>query len=295
MSKEPIFTGTGVAMVTPFESDGKIDFKRLEKHTDQLIKHGIDYLVALGTTAETPVLSKEEKLSIIDAVKSANAGRVPVVVGAGGNSTQEVISWIRTIGSDGIDGLLSVVPYYNKPSQTGIKQHFSAIASASDLPVLLYNVPGRTGTNMTADTTLELANEESDKIVGVKEASGDFTQIMNIISEKPTAFHVISGDDAIAYPMITLGGSGVISVIGNALPGYFSDMVNKALEGKYAEARKIHYKTLPFVDKIFKEGNPTGIKALMEILGFGAANLRLPLIPASKALTADLKDLAESL
>jgi 4-hydroxy-tetrahydrodipicolinate synthase len=289
------FTGTGVAMITPFNNDGSLDAQQLEAHTDRLIDQGVEYLVVLGTTAETPTLSKEEKIEIISVVKRANSGRVPMVVGAGGNNTADVIEWIRTIGSDGIDAYLSVSPYYNKPSQQGIKEHFSAIAASSDLPLVLYNVPGRTGSNMTAETTLALAHEFGDKVAAVKEASGDFAQIMKIIRDKPEGFKVISGDDAITLPLIGAGASGVISVIGNALPGIFSGMVRDALAGDFEAARVKQYKLLPFYELIFREGNPCGVKALMEILGFGAANLRLPLITATEALVGDLETAVKSL
>ncbi|MCF8226172.1 MAG: 4-hydroxy-tetrahydrodipicolinate synthase [Bacteroidales bacterium] len=295
MSEYTNFSGTGVAMVTPFLSDGSVDYERLETHTDQLIEHGTGYLVVLGTTAETPVLTEKEKLQIIDVVKKANSGRVSVVVGAGSNNTSDVVRWIGKTGSSGIDAYLSVVPYYNKPGQTGIKQHFNTIAATSDRPIILYNVPGRTGSNMTAETTLEIAHESGSKIAAVKEASGDLSQIMRIISEKPDGFKVLSGDDAITLAMIGLGGDGVISVIGNAFPGKFSSMVRHALGGDFKEARKIHYTLLPFMEKIFQEGNPTGIKTLMEILGFGESNLRLPLIPASRSLYAELEKMVKEI
>ncbi len=284
MSEKRKYEGSGVAMVTPFGNDGAIDFAVLERHTDELIKHGIDYLVVLGTTAETPTLSKEEKIEIIDVVKKSAGGRVPIVIGAGGNSTSDVIDWIREIGSNGIDAYLSVAPYYSKPSQTGMIQHFSAIASSSDLPLILYNVPGRTSSNLEAATVLQLAHELGNKVAAVKEASGNMQQIMEIQKDKPEDFLVISGDDAIALPMISLGCSGVISVIGNALPELLSQMINDALAGNYEDAREKHYNMLPMISAIFKEGNPTGVKALMEIRGFGKNNLRLPLITATSAL-----------
>nr|MDA3823982.1 4-hydroxy-tetrahydrodipicolinate synthase [Bacteroidales bacterium] len=256
---------------------------------------GIDYLVVLGTTGEPPTLSKDEKIKIVEISKSVNAGRVPMIVGAGGNNTAEVIQWVKTIGSNDIDAYLSVVPYYNKPSQAGMIQHFSAIASSSDLPLMLYNVPGRTGSNMNAETVLELAHDLGEKILAVKEASGDFSQIMKIIKDKPADFKVISGDDAITLPMLGIGSDGVVSVIGNALPQLFSDMVRDALSGNFEAAKEKHYKALPFIDLIFKEGNPTGVKTLMELLGYGTSNLRLPMIPATEALTAELNELIKTL
>ncbi len=291
MSVKKKFEGTGVAMVTPFKNDGEIDYSILEQHTDELIKHGIDYLVVLGTTAETPTLSRNEKKEIINIVKKAVSGRVPIVVGAGGNNTSDVIAWINEIGSSGIDAYLSVAPYYNKPSQMGMIQHFSAIATTSDLPVLLYNVPGRTSSNIEAATVLQLASDLGEKLVGIKEASGNFQQIMDIQKDKPEDFLMISGDDAITLPMISLGCNGVASVIGNALPSLFSAMVNDALTGNFTSAREKHFKLLPMISAIFKEGNPTGVKALMEIRGFGQNNLRLPLIPATSALYDEIRQL----
>lgn len=277
-----------MAMITPFNSDGTLNTGRLEEHTERLIGQGVEYLVVLGTTAETPTLSKKEKLKIIEVVRSVNNGRVPVVVGAGGNNTEEVVNWIREIGTDGIDAYLSVVPYYNKPSQQGMKAHFSAIAASSELPLMLYNVPGRTGCNITARTTLELAHEQGEKIIAIKEASGDLAQVMQILKDRPEGFQVLSGDDAIALPIIALGGEGVVSVIGNAIPDLFSTMVREALAGEMKAAREKHYKVLPFIDMVFREGNPCGVKALMQVLGYGPANLRLPLIPATDALVQDL-------
>ncbi len=295
MTNSAAFTGTGVAMVTPFSSDGSVDTHQLEVHTERLIEQGIEYLVVLGTTAEVPTLKKEEKLRIIEVVKKVNSARVPVVVGAGGNNTADVIEWIRTVGSDGIDAYLSVSPYYNKPSQQGLMEHFSAIAASSDLPLILYNVPGRTGSNIAAETTLELAHDFGDKVAAVKEASGDLAQIMKIISDKPAGFQVVSGDDAIALPLISAGASGVISVIGNALPKIFSDMVREALSGDFAAAREKQYKLLSLYELIFREGNPCGVKALMEILGYGEANLRLPLITATEALVNDLREAVKTI
>jgi 4-hydroxy-tetrahydrodipicolinate synthase len=288
MANRADFSGTGVAMITPFKNDGSLDIKQLEVHTDRLIEKGVEYLVALGTTAETPTLSKAEKLKIIEVTRKVNNGRVPMVVGAGGNDTAEVISWIREIGSEGIDAYLSVAPYYNKPSQQGMKAHFSAIAANAELPLVLYNVPGRTGSNIAAETTLELAHELGSRIAAVKEASGDLSQIMRIIKDKPEGFQVLSGDDALTLALVSLGGSGVISVIGNALPDLFSTMVREALAGDLEAARDKHYRILPFIDLVFREGNPCGVKALMELLGYGAANLRLPLIPATNVLVQDL-------
>jgi 4-hydroxy-tetrahydrodipicolinate synthase len=295
MANRADFSGTGVAMITPFKNDGSLHIAQLEAHTDRLIEKGVEYLVVLGTTAETPTLSKEEKLKIIEVTRKVNSGRVPMVVGAGGNDTAEVISWIREIGTLGIDAYLSVAPYYNKPSQQGMKAHFSAIASSAELPLILYNVPGRTGSNISAETTLELAHDLGSKIAAVKEASGDLSQIMRITKDKPEGFQVLSGDDALTLAMVALGGSGVISVVGNALPDLFSSMVRDALAGNLDAAREKHYRVLPLVELIFREGNPCGVKALMEVLGYGADNLRLPLIPATETLVRDLRAAAQQL
>lgn len=295
MANRANFKGTGVAMITPFNNDGSLNTGQLEEHTERLIGEGVEYLVVLGTTAETPTLSKNEKLKIIEVTREVNNGRVPMVVGAGGNNTEEVVNWIREIGTNGIDAYLSVAPYYNKPSQQGMKAHFSAIAASSELPLMLYNVPGRTGSNITANTTLELAHELGDKIIAIKEASGDLAQVMHILKDKPEGFQVVSGDDAIAFPIIALGGAGVVSVIGNALPALFSTMVREALAGDLEAAREKHYKVLPFIDMVFREGNPCGVKALMQVLGYGPANLRLPLIPATDALVRDITSAVERL
>lgn len=285
------FQGTGVALITPFNSSGDVDFDRLALHADRLINNGVNYLVALGTTAETPTLTKQEKDDIIQCVIDANGKRVPVVAGAGGNNTAEVVETVRLLNAKKIDGLLSVAPYYNKPNQNGLYQHFSAIAAVAELPLILYNVPGRTGSNISADTVLRLASDYDGLIVAIKEASGDFNQIMNIIAEAPGDFMIISGDDAIALPMISCGGKGVISVIGNAYPAQFSGMIAAALEGAYDKARELHFKLLPMMQAIFKEGNPTGVKAAIEIQGLIDNVLRLPLIPASQKLYEEIKSL----
>lgn len=291
MSTTRKFEGTGVAMVTPFKNDGAIDFPALEKHTDELIKHGVDQLIVLGTTAEPPTLTKKERKEVISCVQNSAAGRVHIVVGAGGNSTAEVIEWIKEIGSNGIDAYLSVAPYYTKPSQMGMIQHFSAIASISDLPLVLYNVPARTSSNIAADTVLQLAHDLGDKISAVKEASGDLQQIMDIQKSKPENFIIVSGDDSLTLPMMAIGCRGVISVIGNALPAMMSSMVQDALAGKFDAAQAMHYKLLPLMTAIFKEGNPTGVKALMEVRGYGQSNLRLPLITATSSLYDEIKNL----
>jgi 4-hydroxy-tetrahydrodipicolinate synthase len=277
-------SGTGVAIVTPFRKDGSVDFKSLEKLVNFLISNGVDYLVVLGTTGETPVLTKDEKQAIVNQVIEVNHKRVPLVQGLGGNNTHEIVSALQNSSFEGIDAILSVTPYYNKPSQEGLYQHYKAVTLASHLPVILYNVPGRTGINLSTETTLKLASEFGKQIIGVKEASANMSQIMNILKDKPASFQVISGDDALTLPLISLGSSGVISVVANAFPKEFSNMVRLMLDGKTSEARKIHFKMLPVIDLVFAEGNPTGVKAFLDVMGITPNYLRLPLVPASKEL-----------
>lgn len=271
-------TGMGVALITPFKQDDSIDFDALGRLIEYQIKNGADYLVVLGTTAETPTLSDAEKQEIMHFVVRKAAGRLPLVAGIGGNNTRTVVEHIRTDNLDGFDAILSACPYYNKPSQEGLYAHFKAIAQAAEKPLILYNVPGRTGVNMTADTTLRLANDFRN-IVAIKEASGNFPQIDDIIKNKPPHFAVISGDDGITFPLITLGAVGVISVIGNAFPNAFSRMVRLALEGDYAGARNIHHHFTELIKLLFVEGNPAGIKSMLSAMGFCENKLRLPLVP----------------
>ena len=270
--------GMGVALITPFKTDGTVDFTALQQLVEFQIKNGADYLVILGTTAETPTLTEQEKKEITQCVISVAAGRLPLVIGCGGNNTQAIVQNLRTNDFAGIDAILSVTPYYNKPSQEGLYQHFAAIAKASPLPIILYNVPGRTGVNMLASTTLRLANE-FDNIVAIKEASGDFSQIDDIIKDKPKHFSVISGDDGITFPLITLGAVGVISVVGNAFPKEFSRMIRLALNGDYENARTIHHRFNELIKLLFVEGNPAGIKSMLASMGFIENILRLPLVP----------------
>ncbi len=270
--------GMGVALITPFKTDDSVDFDALAQLVEFQIKNGADYLVILGTTAETPTLTEDEKKEIIRFVVNLAAGRVPLVLGCGGNNTKTVTSTLRNSDFTGIDAILSVTPYYNKPSQEGLYQHFCEIAKASPVPVVLYNVPGRTGVNMSAETTLRLANE-FENIVAIKEASGDFSQIDNIIKDKPKHFSVISGDDGITFPLITLGAVGVISVIGNAFPKEFSRMVRLALNGDYESARTIHHRFNELIKLLFVEGNPAGVKSMLSAMGFIENKLRLPLVP----------------
>jgi 4-hydroxy-tetrahydrodipicolinate synthase len=275
------FKGTGVALVTPFHKQGTIDFGSLEKLIEHTLEGGVGYLVVLGTTGEAATLSKDEKFALIGFVKDVVSQRVPLVLGVGGYNTQEVVSTLSHGDFDGFDAILSVTPYYNKPTQRGLYLHYKHIASASPLPVILYNVPGRTGVNMTAETTLELARE-FDNIIAVKEASGNFGQIMDIINNKPEGFLVISGDDGITLPLIAAGADGVISVVANAYPSTFAAMVKAALDGKMAEARRLHYLLLPFINALFADGSPGGIKAALDVMKIVPNNLRLPVVKVNK-------------
>ena len=270
--------GMGVALITPFKDDESIDFDALSKLIEYQIQNGIDYLVVLGTTAETPTLTEQEKNEVLSFVIERVKERVPIVLGLGGNNTRGIVERLKTESFQGVDAILSVVPYYNKPSQEGIYQHYKAIASATKLPVILYNVPGRTGVNMTAETTLRLARE-FDNIVAIKEASGNITQMDDIIKNKPKDFMVISGDDGITFPLITLGAVGVISVIGNAFPREFSRMVRLALEGDYANALLIHHKFTELFELLFVDGNPAGVNSILSSMGYIRNRLRLPLVP----------------
>ncbi len=288
------FRGLGVALVTPFGPDGAVDYEALLRLVEYQIRNGADFLCIMGTTAETPCLSAEEKQRIRSLIVERVAGRVPLLMGCGGNNTAAVVGELRTADWTGIDGILSVCPYYNKPSQEGLYQHFRAVAQASPLPVVLYNVPGRTGVNMSADTTLRLARE-FENIVAIKEASGNVTQMDDIIKNKPAHFDVISGDDGITFPLITLGAVGVISVIGNALPAEFSRMVRLALKGDYDSARTIHHKFAELFKLLFVDGNPAGVKAMLHAMGMIENQLRLPLVPTRlttmEKITAILKEL----
>ncbi len=281
---QKIFKGTGVALATPFRSDGSVDFTSLKKLVQHVSDNGANYLVVLGTTGETPVLSGDEKNAIVDHVKEINSSKLPVVLGLGGNSTSLVLKTIMDTDFTGIDAILSVAPYYNKPNQEGLYQHFKSIAGASPVPVILYNVPGRTGSNISAETVLRLASEFKNQVIAVKEASGNLQQVSTILKNKPEKFLVISGDDSLTLPMIALGASGVISVIANAFTKEFSSLVNLCLESKFQEARKIQYQLLPVYDMLFEEGSPAGLKAFLEVMCIVENNLRLPLVPVSKGL-----------
>lgn len=285
MKRNNPFRGLGVALVTPFKADGSIDYEALGSIVESLIAGGIDFLCVLGTTAETPCLTASEKQQVIDFVADTVAKRIPLLLGAGTNTTAGVIDYIKTADLSRVDGLLIVTPYYNKPSQEGLYQHFVAVAGSTQLPIVLYNVPGRTGVNLQAATTLRIANA-CDNVVAVKEASGNIIQIEDIIAGAPEGFEVLSGDDAITYELLGAGAVGVISVIGNALPSQFGDMVHAALKGDNATALPIHRSLGPLYKLLSVDGNPAGIKALLAAQGKAQKLLRLPLVPAT-AQTCD--------
>lgn len=276
-----LLKGTGVAIITPFHDSGNIDFGSFEKIIEHIIGGGVNYIVALGTTGESVTLSRDEKVAVLEFVVEIANKRVPVVAGLGGNSTQEVINSIKAASFDGIEAILSVCPYYNKPQQKGLYNHYKAIVGACPVPVILYNVPGRTSMNISAETTLRLANDFSN-IIGIKEASGNLMQCMDIIKGRPEGFLVISGDDALTLPLIALGADGVISVVANAFPREFNEMVSLCLKGKFIKAKSLHYDLLNFTNALFMDGNPSGIKAAMEVIGLCKSNVRLPLVKVNK-------------
>ena len=286
--------GMGVALITPFKQDKSIDFPALARLVEYIIQNKADYLVVLGTTAETPTLSEEEKDEVRRFVAERVRGRIPMVLGVGGNSTKGVVDYLNSHDLHDFTAILSVVPYYNKPSQEGIYQHYKAIAQASTLPIILYNVPGRTGVNMTAQTTLRLACE-FENIIGIKEASGNITQMDDIIKNKPEDFMVISGDDGITFPLITLGAVGVISVIGNAFPKEFSKMVRLALDGDFQRALLIHHRFTELFSLLFVDGNPAGVKCLLNAKGMIENELRLPLVPTKITTYEKIREVLNSL
>ena len=273
-----IFKGLGIALITPFTADGAVDYAALKRLVRFQLDNGADFLCILATTGETPTLTAEEKTNIKNLVIELVNGQVPILMGCGGNNTAAVVEELRTADWHGIDGVLSVCPYYNKPSQEGLYQHFKAIASATSLPVVLYNVPGRTGINMKAETTVRLARD-CQNIVAIKEASGSLEQVDEILKNAPNDFAVISGDDALTYPMVACGAVGVISVIGNALPREFSKMLRLEFNNEFAAARKIHHKFTDLFSLLFVDGNPAGVKAMLSEMGFIENVLRLPLVP----------------
>jgi len=280
--------GTGVAMVTPFTATGEIDFEGLTNLVNFNIDGGVEYLVVLGTTGESVTLSKQEKQEVINHIVKVNAKRVPLVLGVGGNNTAEIADQASQVSTEDFDAILSVVPMYNKPSQEGIYLHYKTIAEKASLPVLIYNVPGRTGVNMTAETTLRLA--QLNNIIGIKEATGDITQVLKILKDAPKDFLVISGDDMLALPLVTAGGHGVITVVGQGYPKEFSEMIRLGLKAENKKAYDIHYKLVDITEYAFDEGNPVGIKAILENVGVCRATVRLPLVEATSSLKQKIED-----
>ncbi len=285
------FTGTGVALVTPFHKDGSIDFKSLESLVKNIIKGKAEFLVPLGTTGETATMSTNEKLAVLSMVIEVNNGKLPVVLGLGGNNTMHIVECLKTYPLEGVDAILSVSPYYNKPSQKGIYEHYKMIAENTSLPIILYNVPGRTASNISPSTVLQLAKDFTN-IIGIKEASGNLEQVMEIIYKKPDNFIVLSGDDSLTLPMIACGADGVISVVANAKPAEFSEMVRLARKGKFDKAKELHYSVFPLIGLLFKEGNPAGIKVALASQGICKEYLRLPLVQVSKSLQKEIANLA---
>lgn len=287
--KQNIFKGLGIALVTPFASDGSVDYDVLKNLLDYQLKNGADFFCILATTGETPTLTKDEKQKIKELVVEKVGDKVPILIGCGGNNTADVVNELQTADFSGIDGILSVCPYYNKPSQEGLYQHFKAIAGATNMPVVLYNVPGRTGVNLKAETTVRLARD-CENIVAIKEASGSLEQVDEIIKNKPDGFDVISGDDALTFPMIACGAAGVISVIGNALPKEFSRMIRLEMKGEIESARKIHHKFTDLFNLLFVDGNPAGMKAMLHEMGMIENVLRLPLVPTRLTTMQKISD-----
>ncbi|MEN9347313.1 MAG: hypothetical protein RLZZ77_824, partial [Bacteroidota bacterium] len=278
----------GVAMITPFKKDQSVDVPALKKLTEHLIDGGVDYLVVMGTTGESVTLDKEEKKVVLDTVLSTNAGRKPVVLGIGGNNTKDICSQLSRQESTGLSAILSVTPYYNKPTQNGLFEHYRALSEHSKLPIILYNVPGRTGANMLPDTVSRIAFD-CRNVIGIKEASGNMEQIMQVINNTPKEFLVISGDDALTLPLIAAGADGVISVVGNAFPKEFSQMVHDAMANKFEEARLNHYKLLEIIQLLFVEGNPAGVKEVLSHLDVCENYLRLPLVPVSQVVSERMR------
>ena len=289
-----IFKGLGIALVTPFTADGQVDYKSLKRLLEYQIDNGADFLCILATTGETPCLTQQEKDNITQLVKDVNHGRLPILKGCGGNNTAAIVEELKNSDWTGIDGILSVCPYYNKPSQEGLYQHFKAIAEASPLPVVLYNVPGRTGINLKPETTVRLAND-CENIVAIKEASGSLEQVDEIIKNKPKRFDVISGDDALTFSMVASGAAGVISVIGNALPKEFSRLIRLEFRGEYEPARKIHHAFTELYSLLFVDGNPAGVKALLHEMGFIENQLRLPLVPTKVSTLQKMAEILKDL
>ena len=288
-----LFEGTGVALVTPFKKDFSVDFEALKKIVDFVIDGGVEYLVVLGTTGEPATLTSNEREKVIKTIIEANNSRLPLVLGVGSNNTQQVVDELKTRDISAFSAVLSVTPYYNKPTQEGIYQHFKAISSASPLPIILYNVPGRTACNMVPKTVVRLAND-SNHIIGIKEAAGDIVQAMKLIQTCPKDFLIISGDDMVTLPMVLAGGAGVISVIGQGFPKEFSEMVRLGLSRKVDEAYELHYKVANAIDLIFEEGNPVGIKQIHNVLGLSENTVRLPLVSVSEDLSSKIHNFVKN-
>lgn len=291
MAKAINFTGTGVAIVTPFTTKGTVDFPALTKLVEHLIKGKVEYIVVLGTTGETATLSKDEKLHVINHIIQTTKKRVPLVLGVGGNNTAELVEQLKKDDLSNFDAILSVSPYYNKPSQEGIYQHYKAISKASPLPIILYNVPGRTASNITWETTIRLANDFKN-IIAIKEASGNIEQCMKIIKHRPAGFLVISGDDNLTLPLIACGANGVISVVANAYPKDFSDMVRAALKHDLKTAQKLHYKLMEITEQLFADGNPGGVKVVLAHKKITQTTVRLPLVEPNSTVKIKLKKIA---
>ena len=289
-----IFKGLGIALITPFTQDGQVDYPALIRLVNYQLDNGADFFCLLATTGETPCLTREEKQKIKDLIVDLVQGRVPILMGCGGYNTAAIVEELKTGDFKGVDGILSVCPYYNKPSQEGLYQHFKTIAAATELPVVLYNVPGRTGVNMKAETTVRLARD-CRNIVAIKEASGNLEQVDEIIKNKPNDFDVISGDDSLTFPMVSCGAVGVISVIGNALPKEFSKMIRLQFRGEYEAARKIHHRFTDLFSLLFVDGNPAGVKAMLHEMGFIENVLRLPLVPTRISTLQKMSEIMKEL
>lgn len=288
------FKGLGVALITPFQENGAVDMASLQRLVEHNINNGTDFLVVQGTTGESATLTKEEKKAILDFIIEINAGRKPIVLGVGGNNTSEVVASLNSLDLKGVDGILSVSPYYSKPSQEGIFQHFKSVAAATELPIILYNVPGRTMSNVLPATTLRIART-CKNVVAIKEASGNLEQVMELILNKPKGFLVLSGDDALTLPHMAIGGDGVISVVGNAFPKRFSRMIKNVNDGKLEEARKDHYDLIELIQTLFVDGNPGGIKRVLKELDICKEYLRLPLVPVNEIVGNKLEALTKML
>lgn len=288
------FKGTGVAVVTPFKNDSSIDFAAMGRITEHLIKGGVDYIVLMGTTGEASTLNKDEKRALTSFVTELVNGRVPLVAGIGGNNTSETVSFIRHADFEGIDAILSVAPYYNKPSQRGIYQHFRQIAASSPVPAIIYNVPARTGSSILPETCLELARD-CENIIGIKEASGNIENVLRILRDKPDNFFVVAGNDIDILPVIAAGGSGVISVLANAYPGEVTEMVNQALKNNYRSAREIQYRFLEMTELLFTDGNPSGVKAMLSNMNLCQNILRLPLVPVNRSVQSRIQKAMEAM